>query len=128
MLPHGFKKMIAEANAVIDTISVHDALKLVGAPDVVFVDLREPPERQQNGHIKGSVHVPRGLLEFHVDPESPMHNKAVTPDKQVVLYCASGGRSALAAKTMHDMGYSKVSHIAGGMAAWKEANGPTDAG
>jgi len=126
MLPRGFKQLLAEANAVIDTLAVHDAVAMTEDPGVVFVDLREPMERQQSGTVTGAVHVPRGLLEFQVDLDSPMHNPAVTPDKQVVLFCASGGRSALAAKTMVDMGYPNVAHIAGGFAAWKEAGGPTE--
>jgi rhodanese-related sulfurtransferase len=123
MLPRGFKQMIAEANAVIDTISVHDALSLVGDPGVVLLDIRETAERQQTGAVKGAVHVPRGFLEFQVDPDSPMHKAEVTPDKRIVLYCASGGRSALSAKTLTDMGFKNVAHIAGGFAAWKEAGG-----
>jgi rhodanese-related sulfurtransferase len=126
MLPRGFKQLIAEANAAIDTVSVHDAIGLVDDPGVVLLDVREPGERQQTGAIKGAVAVPRGFLEFAVDPESPMHNKAVTPDKHVVIYCASGGRSALSSKTLKDMGYTRVSNLAGGFAAWTEAGGPTE--
>lgn len=125
MLKHGFKKMLAEANAVIDTISVHDALALTDDPNTVIVDVRDMAERQQ-GAIKGSVHASRGFLEFKADPESPMYDSAFDASKKLVLYCASGGRSALASKTLVDMGYDNVSHIAGGFAAWKEANGPVE--
>jgi rhodanese-related sulfurtransferase len=125
MLKHGFRKMMAEANAVIDTISVHDALHLVDDPEVVFIDVREASERMQSGGIKDSTHAARGFLEFKADPDSPMYDPAFQENKKLVLYCASGGRSALAAKTLIDMGYSNVCHIAGGFSAWNEAGGPT---
>ena len=126
MVTRGFKQMLAEANAMIETISVEDAQALVGNADVVFVDVRETVERQKSGGIKGSVHVPRGFLEIIADPETPMHVDSLASGKRLVLYCGSGGRSALAAKTLMDMGLEKVCHIAGGYAAWVEAGGPTD--
>jgi rhodanese-related sulfurtransferase len=67
------------------------------------------------------VHVSRGLLEFNADPESPLYNEALRPDRRIILYCGSGGRSALAAKTLHDMGYGDVASLAGGYAAWRKA-------
>lgn len=126
MVTRGFKQMLAEANAMIETISVEDAQALVGDADVVFVDVRETVERQKSGGIKGSVHVPRGFLEIIADPETPMHNDSLASGKRLVLYCGSGGRSALAAKTLIDMGLENVCHIAGGYGAWVEAGGPTD--
>ena len=126
MVTRGFKQMLAEANAVIETISVPDAQALVGNADVVFVDVRETVERQASGGIKGSVHVPRGFLEIIADPETPMHIDSLASGKRLVLYCGSGGRSALAAKTLMDMGLENVCHIAGGYGAWVEAGGPTD--
>ncbi len=126
MVTRGFRQMLAEANAMIETISVHDAQALVGDADVVFVDVRETVERQKSGGIKGSVHVPRGFLEIIADPETPMHNDSLASGKRLVLYCGSGGRSALAAKTLIDMGLENVCHIAGGYGAWVEAGGPTD--
>ena len=126
MVTRGFKQMLAEANAMIETISVEDAQALVGDADVVFVDVRETVERQKSGGIKGSVHVPRGFLEIIADPETPMHNDSLASGKRLVLYCGSGGRSALAAKTLVDMGLENVCHIAGGYGAWVEAGGPTD--
>ncbi len=116
MLKRGVKQLVAEANAEVETLSVADALKLAGDPDTVFVDVR--------GGIKGSVHVPRGFLEFQADPESPAHNPALSSGKKLVLYCASGGRSALAAKTLQDMGLRRVAHLAGGFSAWQQAGGP----
>jgi rhodanese-related sulfurtransferase len=126
MLKKGFKQLLAEANAVIDGVTVVSALGLVDDPEVVFVDIREGGERTE-GYIPGDVHAPRGHLEFIVDPEGPKHNPAISQDKMLVLYCATGGRSALAAKTLHDMGFPRACNLIGGIAAWKEANGPTEA-
>ncbi len=126
MLQRGFKQMVGEANAVVEVITVEDGLALVGDAGVIFIDVRETVERQHSGAIPGSVHVPRGFLEFRVDPESPMHDKAVDGGKRLVLYCASGGRSALAAKTMLDMGFADVCSLGGGFGAWNQANGPVD--
>ena len=120
-LRHGFKQLLAEANAVIEIVSIQDLLYLKDAPDVVLVDVREQVERGLDGGIPGSVHAPRGMLEFQADPESPAYNDSLDPEKRLVLYCASGGRSALAAKTLIDMGFSDVSSLAGGFQAWKAA-------
>lgn len=124
MLMRGFKAMMANANAVIETVSVQEALPLVGDPDVVFVDVREAAELQRGGTIAGAVHVPRGYLEFAADPSSPMHNRAFAGGKRLVLFCASGGRSTFAVKTLQEMGFDDVCHIAGGYAAWRQAGGP----
>ncbi|MFO1352294.1 MAG: rhodanese-like domain-containing protein [Gammaproteobacteria bacterium] len=126
MLKRGFKQMLAEANAAIETLSVADAIKLVDDPKVALIDIRDKAEVQQTGGIKGATHASRGLLEFHADPDSPMYNPAFDQNKKLVLYCASGGRSALAAKTLKDMGYTNVAHVAGGFNAWTQAGGPTE--
>jgi rhodanese-related sulfurtransferase len=123
-LKHGFKQMLAEANAAIETVAVKDAIAVHGEAGYTFIDIREGAEREQ-GTIAGSVHTPRGFLEFHADPDSPMHNPVFSSGDRLVLFCASGGRSALAAKTLVDMGFEDVCHVAGGMAAWREADGPT---
>lgn len=122
-LKHGFRKMIAEANASIETISVKDAIALVRDGKVKFIDIREKEEREA-GTIPGSVHTPRGFLEFHADPESSMHKPEFSSGDRLILFCASGGRSALAAKTLQDMGLPRVCHLAGGISAWQEAGGP----
>lgn len=127
MIKHGFKAMLAEANAVIETISVDEALGRVGDPAAIFVDIRESAERTKEGSIPGSVHAPRAFLEFIADPESPMHNEALSSGKQLILFCASGGRSTFAAKTLKDMGLENVCHVAGGIAAWRKAGGPVEA-
>lgn len=120
-LKRGFKELLAEANAVIESISVQDLPYLLDDPDVALVDVRDANERDQEGHIPASIHAPRGLLEFHADPDSPIYNPSIRQDMHLVLYCGTGGRSALAAKTLIDMGFKQVSSLAGGVAAWKAA-------
>jgi len=122
MLRQGFKQMLAEANAVIESVSVQDLPYLVDDSDVVLVDVRETVEREADGAIPGSIHAPRGLLEFKVDPESTIYDATFTPERRLILYCGTGGRSALAAKTLLDMGFSDVSTLAGGYEAWRVAN------
>ena len=122
MLIKGFKQLFAEANAVIDTLSADAAVELVDDADALFVDVREAGERAQ-GFIPGSVHAARGFLEFIADPEGPMHDPALSPDMRLVVYCGSGGRSLLAAKTLHDMGFPRVYSLAGGYGAWMNAGG-----
>ncbi|MCY4406485.1 MAG: rhodanese-like domain-containing protein [Rhodospirillaceae bacterium] len=117
-------QLIGEALAEIASISVDEALALVDGGDAVFVDVRERAEHDA-GAIAGAVAAPRGFLEFVADPTSPMHNAALSSGKRLVIYCASGGRSALAAKTLQDMGYSEVANLTGGFQAWTEAGGPT---
>ena len=126
MLQRNAAQLVGEANAVVDTISVEDGIALVDDADVVILDVRETVDRQQSGAIRGSVHAARGFLEFHADPDHPKFEPAILEDKRLVLYCATGGRSALAAKTLKDMGYPRVCHIAGGFGAWTKAGGPTD--
>jgi len=121
MLKRGFKQLLAEANAVIETVSVQDLDFLLDDEETVLVDVRETVEREAEGVIPGSAHAPRGLLEFQADPDSPAHNHALDPELRLILYCASGGRSALAAKTLLDMGYREVASLAGGYAAWRLA-------
>jgi rhodanese-related sulfurtransferase len=121
MLKKGFKQLLAEANAVIETVSVQDLAYLMENPEVALVDVRETVEREAEGAIPGSLHVTRGLLEFKADPDSPAYDDDLHPDDRLILYCGTGGRSALAAKTLFDMGYRDVSSLAGGYAAWKAA-------
>lgn len=121
MLRRGFKVMLAEANAAIETVSVQDLAYAMDDPDTVLIDVRDTVERERDGEIPGSVHVSRGLLEFQADPESPIYNPALRTDKRLVLYCGTGGRSALAAKTLQDMGYDEAASLAGGFTAWLKA-------
>ncbi len=120
------KDMVVAANAALDKLTVDEAAALVGKEGVVFVDVREPAEWQA-GHVPGAIHVPRGLLEFKADPSLPAaHDKALDPAKKLVVYCASGGRSALAAKTLKDMGYPDVANMMGGFGAWSQAGKPSE--
>lgn len=121
MLKMGFKQLLAEANAVVKTVSVQDLDYLLEDDETVLVDVRETVELENDGIIPGSVHAPRGLLEFQADPDSPGYNPALDPDVPLILYCGTGGRSVLAAKTLQDMGFSDVSSLAGGYAAWRSA-------
>ena len=119
------KDLVTAANGAIETIPVEQAISLADDPNVVFVDVREGSERQK-GTVKGSVHASRSFLEFHADPNSPMHKPELASGKKLVLFCGSGGRSALSAKTLKDMGYDNVAHVAGGFNAWQKAGGPTE--
>jgi len=118
-------QLIGEALAEVASVSVDEALALVDGGDAVFVDVRERAEHDA-GAIAGAVAAPRGFLEFIADPTSPMHNPALSAGKRLVIYCASGGRSALATKTLQDMGYSDVANLTGGYQAWTGAGGPTE--
>jgi rhodanese-related sulfurtransferase len=105
--------MLAQANAAVPKLSPAEAKEKIRAGDALVVDVRDPTEVQQTGKVKGAVNVPRGMLEFRADPESPYHNPAFQKDKTILLHCASGGRSALSAKTLQDMGYTAVYNIGG---------------
>ena len=98
-------------------------MNLVTSPDHVFVDLRDGTEQTKSGMIPGAVASSRGMMEFHIDPESPAHKPEFNQDKTYVFYCASGGRSALAAQVAMDMGLSPVVNMTGGVGAWKKAGG-----
>jgi rhodanese-related sulfurtransferase len=118
--------LVSVANAAIQTLPAEEAVKLVGDPNVVFVDVREGEELKKTGTLRGAVHVPRGFLEFHADPSSPTHKPELSTGKKLVLYCGSGSRSALAAKTLKDMGVENVAHVAGGFGALQKAGGPIE--
>jgi rhodanese-related sulfurtransferase len=126
MITKGIKDLCAEAEAVIETWSADEAVKRHGDDDVVFVDIRDIRELWREGAIPGALHAPRGMLEFWVDPQSPYAKDVFQSGKRFVFFCAGGMRSALATKTVHDMGLSPVCHVQGGYAAWKEAGGPTE--
>lgn len=123
----GVKQLVQEAEAVITTYPLEDALGFSDRDDVVFLDIRDVRELEKVGRVEGAVHAPRGMLEFWFDPESPYFREAFgDEDKTYVLYCASAWRSALATKALQDMGMTNVGHIAGGFTAWKEADGPIE--
>ena len=113
--------LISEASKQIKTISAKDALNLSNNNMCNLIDLREEGELKNNGIIENSTHIPRGLLEFSLNSNSPLiQNNIVDKNKDIVLFCAAGGRSALAAKTLKDMGFENVSHIEGGFGAMQE--------
>jgi len=116
--------MVQEAMAAIRTFSVEEAQNLHGRDDVQFVDIRDVRELEREGVIPGAFHAPRGMLEFWVDRESPYHKPVFGENKQFVLFCAMGWRSALATKTLQEMGLENVGHIEGGFTKWKEGGGP----
>jgi rhodanese-related sulfurtransferase len=118
--------LVAEADAAVRVLDISEARALHGRDDVTFIDLRDIREVAKTGKIAGAHHVPRGMLEFWIDPASPYHKPFFAEDKTFVFYCAGGWRSALAAKTAQDMGLKPVAHLAGGMKAWIESEGPID--
>ena len=122
----GYKDFLAEANAIVNTFDVAEAVNLVGDESVAFIDVREQEELDSSGKVPGAVHAPRGMLEFYIDAASPYHKKIFSSGKKIVFYCASGGRSALAAQLAMEMGLSDVAHVGGGFKAWVKAGGPVE--
>jgi rhodanese-related sulfurtransferase len=118
--------LVAEANARVDTLSVAEAKPLLGSADVVFVDVRDAAELARNGKIPGAVHAPRAFLEFHADPASPSHKPELASGKRLVVYCGSGARSALAARTLKEMGIDRVANLLGGFGAWQQEGGEVE--
>lgn len=123
----GAMDLVAQAKAEVENLSPDEVAAELERGDAVLVDLREPQERE-SASIPGSIHVPRGMLEFHADPDLPYHKAELKRDKRVIVHCASGGRSALAAKTLKDMGYTNVAHLEGGINRWAEEGKPTEPG
>jgi len=119
----GFKELVRRAEAEVESISASEAIAAAAAEETLFIDLRDIRELQREGKIPGARHVPRGMLEFWIDPESPYHKPLFTEERRFVFYCNLGWRSALAAQVAQQMGLEKVCHIAGGFEAWKEAGG-----
>jgi rhodanese-related sulfurtransferase len=122
----GYKALLEEANAEIEAISPVEAQELAARDNVVLVDIRDPRELDREGRIPHTLHAPRGMLEFWIDPESPYHKPIFASGKTFVFFCAGGLRSALATKTAQDMGLTPVKHIEGGFGAWKAAGLPYD--
>lgn len=120
------KDLVAQANGRVKTVPAQDAVSMLHDADTIFVDLRDSAELQRDGKIPGAVHVNRGMLEFVLDPSLPYHNPVFSSGKSVMFYCASGGRSALAADTAQQMGLTKVAHMGGGFKAWRDAGGPVE--
>ncbi len=119
-------ELVSEAKAGIQNLGIDDVTREMQSGDALLVDLREKEELDQHGRIPGAVHAPRGMLEFYADPSSPYHREELDPARRVILHCASGGRSALAVRTLEQLGYSNVAHLDGGFNAWKAAGQPVD--
>jgi rhodanese-related sulfurtransferase len=121
-MPSSLKEMLASANAAVPKISPQDAIAMIGNGNVLVVDVRDGAELPSTGKVSGAIHVTRGMIEFRADPDSPYHDKAFSRDKTVLVYCASGGRSALAGKALQDLGYKDVRNL-GGFKDWAASGG-----
>ena len=119
-------EMVAEAKQKVENLSVEETARELEAGEALLVDIREPGERVKQGAIPGAFEAPRGMLEFWADPSSPYHREQLSPERRIILHCAAGGRSALAAATLQEMGYERVAHLDGGFRAWQEAGKPVE--
>ena len=117
------KKIVKEALASVDSISVQEAKSLIENERYQFVDVRELSEQQNVGVIPGAILSSRGMIEFHIDPDSPLHKSEFAQEKTYIFYCASGARSALAAVAARDMGLKPVVNMAGGITEWIKNSG-----
>ena len=124
-MPAGVKEMIEAANAVVPKISYDDAKAMMAKGDALVVDVRDAPEVAASGKVKGAVNVSRGMIEFRADPNLPYHDPAFTKDKTIILYCASGGRSALSGKVLKEMGYDRVYNM-GAFKDWAATGGEVE--
>ena len=113
------------ANAVVPRISPEQAQELIAKGDALVVDVRDAPEVEQSGKVAGAVHIPRGMLEFRADPESPYYDQSFAKDKTVIVYCAAGGRAALSGQALKEMGYTEVYNM-GGFKDWADSGGAID--
>ena len=118
------KDLVAAANAVVPRVSPSEAAELI-AGGALVVDVRDAPEVEQSGKVAGAVHVPRGMVEFRADPDSPFHDANFSRDKAVIVYCASGGRSALSGQALKELGYEQVYNL-GGFGDWADSGGAVE--
>jgi rhodanese-related sulfurtransferase len=119
----GYEALLAEAEAEIETWTAEGLMQALGDDDLVLVDLRDVRELEREGRIPGAHHMPRGMLEFWLDPASPYARPIFQEDKRFVFYCAAGWRSALACQVATRMGLQRASHLGSGFAGWKQAGG-----
>jgi len=119
-------EMVAEAKGRVEALTPEQVAAEMAGGEVTVVDLRESEEREAQGVIPGAVHVPRGMLEFRADPTSTYHRAELDPARRTILHCASGGRSALAADLLSQMGYQNVAHLDGGFGGWKDSGAPVE--
>lgn len=118
--------LVKNAKSNIENLTPQQVSEEINNGHAIIVDIREAHELSEQGKIPGSVNAPRGMLEFYADPSLPYHKSEFQPDKRIILQCASGGRSALAAQTLKQMGYNNIAHLDGGIKAWKENNLPVE--
>ncbi len=119
-------ELVTEAKGRVENLTPQQVATELEGGGATLIDIREDDERLQNGAIPNAVRAPRGMLEFWADPTSPYHREEFDPARRTILYCASGGRSALAADTLQRMGYTNVAHLDGGIKAWKEGDNPVE--
>lgn len=120
----GIRQLVSEAEQHVSAVSIEDAVKRLDDENTQFVDIRDVRELWREGTIPGALHVPRGMIEFWVDPDSPYHKPVFAADKTFLLFCASNWRSALATKALMEMGMTNVCHLEGGFNKWKEHDAP----
>lgn len=118
------KELVAQAKSQIRNLSVAEFASEIDNDQVTLIDVREPEEVGRDGAIPGAIHAPRGMLEFYADPASPYHRAEFEPARRTLLYCASGGRSALGVQALQALGYTDVAHLDGGLKAWKDQGRP----
>lgn len=124
-MPTSVKELMAAANAVVPKISPEGARKLIAERNALVIDVRDAPEVAASGKVPGAINISRGMLDFRADADTPYHNAELTKDRPIIVYCASGGRSALSGKLLKDMGYGEVFNL-GGFKDWTEAGGAVE--
>ncbi|CAM5633829.1 Thiosulfate sulfurtransferase GlpE [Mycolicibacterium aubagnense] len=124
-MPGSIKEMMAIANAAVPKITADEARKLIASENALVVDVRDGPEVLASGKIKGAINISRGMLEFCADADAPYHNAELRKDRPIILYCASGGRSALSGKVLKDMGYQQIYNL-GGFKDWADGGGDVE--
>jgi rhodanese-related sulfurtransferase len=124
-MPTSVKQLMEAANAVVPRITPAEAREMMAKGNTLVVDVRDAPELEKSGKVAGAVHHSRGMLEFRADPDSPYSDKNFAKDKTIIVYCASGGRSALAGRVLKDMGYTQVYNM-GAFKDWAESGGAVE--
>ncbi|HLG00850.1 MAG TPA: rhodanese-like domain-containing protein [Acidimicrobiia bacterium] len=125
-MPKSIGEKVAEIKTQIENLSV-DEVAAERDQGALIIDIRESEELARTGKIPGSLHIPRGMLEFHADPTSRYHNPELSPDKRIILHCAGGIRSALGVAALKELGYDNIAHLEGGFGAWAQEGGPVEA-
>ena len=123
MITKGIKELCQEAEKEIETLNVNDVMLISENEDTQLIDIRDIRELWRDGTIPGSIHAPRGMLEFWVDPESPYYKRELNDTEEVILFCNGGWRSALAAASLQSMGVKNVAHMSGGFGQWQKEIG-----